>query len=105
MKKLTDSKDVQAVSAVPEEALRSLDEQIEQAGGELALPEEYEGSIGRTMFDMPSSDDGTATVLLPRQNLEEVPRQSLVRIKSMDKRSGLWSDRPTPAGRHGHRHP
>jgi len=69
--------------------MQALNSDIEAGGGELKEPPEYEGSLGRTMFDMPSSDDGTVTVLLPRQRLEALPRQSLVRIKSTDKRSYL----------------
>jgi hypothetical protein len=79
----------EVVQPLPEPVMQAIHADIEAAGGELKEPPEYEGSLGRTMFDMPSSDDGTATVLLPRQRLEELPRQSLVRIKSTDKRSYL----------------
>jgi hypothetical protein len=42
------------------------------------------------MFDTPASDDGTVTVLLPRENLEALPRQALVRVRSVtDGRSYL----------------
>lgn len=78
-----------AIEPIPEPVMRAIGAEIETAGGELKEPPEYVGSLGRTMFDMPSSDDGTATVLLPRQRLEDLPRQSLVRIKSTDKRSYL----------------
>jgi hypothetical protein len=77
------------VRPVPEPVLENISAEITAAGGELKVPPEYEGSLGRTMFDMPSSDDGTATVLLPRNRVEELPRQSLVRIKSTDKRTYL----------------
>jgi len=40
------------------------------------------GILGRTMFDLPSSEDGTVTVLLARENLPIAPAQSLVRILS-----------------------
>jgi DNA helicase HerA-like ATPase len=73
---------VVTVKAVPEEALHDLDANITAAGGELMEPAEYAGSIGRTLFDTPSSDDGTITVLLPAQRVKEVAHQSLVRIKS-----------------------
>lgn len=76
--------------AVPEAALQSIDRQIAEAGGELREPPEYEGSIGRTMFDAPASEDGSVTVLLPRDNIGVLPRQSLVRIRSVgDRRSYL----------------
>ncbi len=78
------------VSAVPQEALESIARQADSAGGEFRQSPEYEGSIGSTMFDSPSSEDGTVTVLLPKENIESLPRQSLVRIKSIsDRRSYL----------------
>lgn len=48
-----------------------------------------EGSIGSTMFDLPNSEDGTLTVLLPKENLQLAPSQALLRIKSLDERSYL----------------
>ncbi len=79
-----------AVQNVPEAVLVSIEEQIAGAGGEWQEPPEYQGSIGRTMFDTPASDDGTVTVLLPKENLEALPRQALVRIRSIpDGRSYL----------------
>jgi DNA helicase HerA-like ATPase len=77
------------VKAIPKAVMKAVESDIAAAGGELKEPPEYEGSLGRTMFDMPSSDDGTVTVLLPRERMAELPRQSLVRIKSTDKRSYL----------------
>lgn len=74
------------INAVPEEALKELDSDIAAAGGELKEPADYAGSIGRTMFDLPTSDDGTVTVLLPADQVLQITHQSLVRIKSRDKR-------------------
>lgn len=82
-------KSLDPVLAVPAPVLQEIDRQIEAAGGELKLPPEYEGSIARTMFDTTSSADGTVTVLLPGAQLDVLASQSLVRIKSMDKRSYL----------------
>jgi DNA helicase HerA-like ATPase len=45
-------------------------------------PEAYRGSIGRTMFDTPGAKDNTITVLLPNESIQQVPAQSLVRVKS-----------------------
>jgi DNA helicase HerA-like ATPase len=59
-----------------------LEEEIGLGGGEWQEPEEYEGAIGRTMFDAPTSKDNTVTVLLPRDEISKVASQSLVRIKS-----------------------
>ncbi len=71
-----------SVVATPEEAFESLDEAAGKAGGPWVPPEGYEGSIGRTMFDTPVSKDGTVTVLLPRENIDDIPNQALVRIES-----------------------
>jgi DNA helicase HerA-like ATPase len=46
-------------------------------------PEETRGSIGRTMFDTPGAQDGSITVLLPKDTIQSVPIQSLVRITSV----------------------
>lgn len=74
----------------PDDVLKSIGQQAEQAGGEWRLSEEHEGCVGWTMFDMPSSNDGTIIVLLPKDNIEVAPRQALVRIKSLsDRRSYL----------------
>jgi uncharacterized protein len=86
---LSDNDDV-IVSPIPEPMLQAIEGEIQEAGGEWQDPPEYEGSIGRTMFDTPSSADGTITALTPKDNVELVPRQSLVRIRSLgDHRSYL----------------
>ncbi len=70
-------------SALPSEVFTRIDADAEKAGGPWAEPVLYEGSIGRTMFDTPSSEDSSVTVLLPRESIELVPAQSLVRIRSL----------------------
>lgn len=70
-------------SAIPTEALQRIDTDATKAGGAWQEPEVYKGSVGRTMFDTPASEDNTITVLLPRESMELVPAQSLVRIKSV----------------------
>src|SRR6266481_5117701 len=65
-----------------QKVLLELDEEVSLAGGEWTQPEEFKGSIGRTMYDFATSKDGTLTVLLPSDNISAVPSQSLVRIKS-----------------------
>lgn len=78
------------VLPLPAEAVEAVEQDIEKVGGEYEEAPEYEGSVGRTMFDTPYSEDGTVTVLMPKENIELVPRQSLVRIKSIeDERSYL----------------
>lgn len=39
-------------------------------------------AIGSTMFDVPGSEDGTVTVLLPRDHVQNAPAQAMVRIVS-----------------------
>jgi hypothetical protein len=65
-----------------------LEEEIALGGGEWQEPEEYEGCVGRTMFDTPASKDNTVTILLPRDEIGRVPSQSLVRIGSRAKEHG-----------------
>jgi DNA helicase HerA-like ATPase len=73
------------VQPVPAEALTSITNAVPWAE-----PEEYAGSVGRTMFDSPTSKDNTLTVLLAKEEIERVPAQSLVRIESVpDKRTYL----------------
>lgn len=82
--------DIEEVSAVPETAVKSMAQEIQAAGGEWSGNADDEGAIGWTSFDSPSSDDGTVTVLLPKETILELPHQSLVRVKSRsDKRSYL----------------
>src|SRR5262245_44903858 len=72
----------QSILKVPDEAFQALNEAAEQAGGEWAPATGEEGAVGRTMFDLPSSRDGTVTVLLPPEGIGELPGQALVRIPS-----------------------
>src|SRR5690349_11314567 len=56
-------------------------------GGPFREPPEYENSIGRTTFDDRSSADGTVSVVMPAENVDVVPSQSLLKVLSMpDKR-------------------
>jgi uncharacterized protein len=78
------------IQQVPDSALASMAKEIDEAGGEWNGNPEDEGAIGWTAFDSPSSDDGTVTVLLPKDTILDLPHQSLVRIKSRpDSRSYL----------------
>ena len=70
----------------PEVAIEALDKIAEDAGGPYTESPESRGSIGRTMFDLPSSSDGTISVILSKENIEQVPSQSMLRIKSTDGR-------------------
>lgn len=66
----------------PPEVFQALEADAEQAGGSWAPPAGFEGSIGATMFDTPTSKDGTVTILLPREHLDSLSSQALVRIES-----------------------
>ncbi|MGK7933185.1 MAG: ATP-binding protein [Microcystaceae cyanobacterium] len=78
------------VQSVPQEALESIDLEAKMAGGEWQLSPEHEGCVGWTMYDMPNSEDNIITVLLPKEKIQDTPRQALVRIKSLkDERNYL----------------
>lgn len=68
---------------VPSDILEQLDQDIAASGGEWREPVEYVGAVGRTMFDLPTSEDNTVTVLLPREEIGKVPSQSIVRVRSV----------------------
>jgi DNA helicase HerA-like ATPase len=78
----------EVVKAMPDSFADQLGEEIDMAGGEWQEDEGFEGAIGRTMYDTPTSKDNTVTVLLPAENIGEVPAQSLVRIKSRPEEKG-----------------
>ena len=78
-----------SVLAPPSDLLQRLDADIEAAGGELEPDPFMDGAIGATMFDLPSSEDNTVTVLLPKEHIQRAPSQSLLRIKSWDGRRYL----------------
>jgi DNA helicase HerA-like ATPase len=78
------------VLATPASAFSAIAEDAVNAGGAWQPPPGHEGSIARTMFDLPSSEDGTVSILLPPENIDSVPSQALVRIESLaDKRTYL----------------
>ena len=77
------------VIAAPELAFQAIEKDGQKAGGPWAPPRGAENSIGSTMFDIPSSKDGTVTVLLPQETIDALPRQALVRIESRDGRTYL----------------
>ena len=77
------SPDADSFMALPSDVFERLEADTQAAGGPYTEPPEYQGSIGRTMFDTPSSEDNSLTVLLPRESLELVPTQALLRIHSL----------------------
>lgn len=67
-------------------------DRLAATAAEAGLPEwvpDPDGVIGRTMYDLPSSEDGSVTVLLPRLHIGATPSQALVRIASGDERTYL----------------
>lgn len=72
-----------AVRPSPVQAGEALAAVAAEAGGAYEEPPAYQGSIGRTTFDDRSSQDGTVTVVLPPENVDVVPSQSLLKITSV----------------------
>ncbi len=68
---------------LPQEIFEQIEEESTRAGGEWSEPAEYDTAVGRTMFDLPTSEDNTVTVLLPRDDIHQAPSQALVRIRSV----------------------
>ncbi len=68
--------------SLPQEVFEQLHADSAQAGGAWSEPPEYNDAMGRTMFDLPSSEDNTITILLPRDDIPKAPSQALVRIRS-----------------------
>lgn len=77
------------VRAVPADVFLRMEAVAQEVGGEFEEPAHYRGSVARTMFDTAQSRDNTVTLVLPPNNIQNVPTQSLVRIESMDGRQYL----------------
>ncbi len=69
---------------LPQDVFEQLEQDIQSAGGEWSEPPAYQGAIGRTMFDLPNSEDNTVTVLLSKEDIQKAPSQALVRIRSIN---------------------
>jgi len=69
---------------VPDVALEGIEAAIEAVGGPWQESIEYAGAIGRTTFDLPSSEDNSITVVLAKEHVTRgtLGSQSIVRIKS-----------------------
>ena len=64
--------ETEQVYPVPTTAVESMTREIREAGGEWTGNPDDEGAIGWTSFDSSSSDDGTVTVLLPKETILEL---------------------------------
>ena len=74
---------VDSVTELPEDYLQPISDATR-----FQEPEEYQGAIGRTMFDAPGAQDGSIIVLLPAEQIDQVPLQSILRVRSVrDRRS------------------
>ena len=67
---------------VPQQVLEQIEQESMLIGDQSEAIEEYQGAIGRTMFDLPNSEDNTLTVLLPKEHVHDAPSQALLRIHS-----------------------
>jgi DNA helicase HerA-like ATPase len=68
------------IEPAPADVRRRLQEDASRTGAPAAAAEP--GEIGRTMFDLPGSQDNTITVLLGKDTAQASPAQALVRIVS-----------------------
>jgi DNA helicase HerA-like ATPase len=68
---------------VSPETLDGLEDVANEVGGAYQSQPEAEGAVAFTHFDSPSSADNAVTVLLTKENMDKLPSQSLVRIKSL----------------------
>ena len=88
---------------LPDDVMEQLAKDSAAAGGEWSEQPEYIGAIGRTMFDLPNSEDNTVTVLLPNDAVHAAPSQALVRIRSVtDNRRYLGIVVKGPFAEQGH---
>src|SRR5712692_4930272 len=74
---------LQVSVSLPDDVMEQLARDTAEAGGAWSEPPEYSGAMGRTMFDLPNSEDNTVTVLLPKDDIHSAPSQALVRIRSV----------------------
>lgn len=68
-------------------AAAALEEVANENGGAYQEPDAYRGSVARTMFDRPGSEDGTVTALVPEDCIGDIPREAYVRIPSINPRT------------------
>jgi uncharacterized protein len=68
---------------ISRETLQNIQEVADEVGGAYQTQPEAEGAVAFTHFDSPSSADNAVTVLLTKENMDKLPSQALVRIKSL----------------------
>ncbi len=65
------------------DAMHGLEAIAAEVGGPYVPLPETEGAVGFTHFDTPASEDNSVIVLLAKDNMDRLPSQALVRIKSL----------------------
>jgi DNA helicase HerA-like ATPase len=74
---------------VPSAVRVRFDATAEELGGAYMPSPESVGAVGHTHFDGPSAVDGSVNVLIEKKNLDHIPSQAMVRIKSLDDHGNL----------------
>src|SRR2546428_1686829 len=64
-------------------AMHGLEAVASEVGGPYVPLPATEGAVGFTHFDTPASEDNSVIVLLAKENMDRLPSQALVRIKSL----------------------
>ena len=72
------------VRSVSADTLASLTAVAEEVGGPYKPRPGTEGAVAYTHFDTPSSEDNAITILLTKEHMNQLPSQTLVRIKSFN---------------------
>jgi uncharacterized protein len=72
------------VRPVSADTLASLTPVAEEVGGAYKPRPGTEGAVAYTHFDTPASEDNAITILLTKEHMNQLPSQTLVRIKSLN---------------------
>jgi DNA helicase HerA-like ATPase len=70
------------VRPVPAHTLANFTAVAEEVGGAYKPRPGTEGAVAYTHFDTPASEDNAITILLTKEHMDQLPSQTLVRIKS-----------------------
>lgn len=65
-----------------------IENEIASNGGESVIDNNCKDADGMTMFDVPGSQDNLITVLLPKNKIRAIGAQSMVEIRSRDRKNG-----------------
>jgi hypothetical protein len=60
-----------------------IEDVAEEVGGAYTPPPGTEGAVAFTHFDTPSSQDNTVVILVAKENMEKLPSQAIVEIRSL----------------------